>query len=98
MRCTTQRPEEPLPRLLLLIPSRVMPRYTSQTDQMQTYIYYVAEKVAGALEMQWFAHPISVGFVMAENYVEGYSCVFWNLSLTFAVAAQPLVVRLVVEC
>ena len=38
---------------------------------MQTYIYYVAEKVPGALEMQRFAHPIHVGLVTAEKIKEG---------------------------
>jgi len=42
---------------------------------MQTYIYYVAEKIPGALEMQRFAHPIHVGLVTAENHVEAYTSV-----------------------
>ena len=93
MRCTTQRTEEPLPRLLHISASRVMPRYTSQTGQMQTYIYYVAEKVAGALEMQRFAHPIHVGLVTAENHVDAYTSVLENLRPTFADEPQPLEVR-----
>ena len=39
----------------------------ARAGTMQTYIYYVAEKVPGALEMQRFAHPIHVGLVTAEN-------------------------------
>jgi len=60
---------------------------------MQTYIYYVAEKVAGALEMQRFAHPIHVGLVTAENHVEAYTSVLENLRPTFADQPQPLEVR-----
>lgn len=61
--------------------------------QMQTYIYYVAEKVAGALEMQRFAHPIHVGLVTAENHVDAYTSVLENLRPTFADEPQPLEVR-----
>ena len=60
---------------------------------MQTYIYYVAEKVSGALEMQRFAHPIHVGLVTAENHVDAYTNVLENLRPTFADAPQPLEVR-----
>jgi len=63
------------------------------TAQMQTYIYYVAEKVPGALEMQRFAHPIHVGLVTAENHVDAYTNVLENLRPTFADAPQPLEVR-----
>jgi hypothetical protein len=70
-----------------------MPRYESITDTMQTYIYYVAEKVPGALEMQRFAHPIHVGLVTAENHVEAYTSVLENLRPTFADEPQPLEVR-----
>ena len=60
---------------------------------MQTYIYYVAEKLPGALEMQRFAHPIHVGLVTAENHVEAYTSVLENLRPTFADEPQPLEVR-----
>jgi hypothetical protein len=60
---------------------------------MQTYIYYVAEKVPGALEMQRFAHPIHVGLVTAENHVDAYTSVLENLRPTFADEPQPLEVR-----
>jgi hypothetical protein len=64
-----------------------------QLRSMQTYIYYVAEKVPGALEMQRFAHPIHVGLVTAENHVDAYTSVLENLRPTFADAPQPLEVR-----
>jgi hypothetical protein len=54
---------------------------------MQTYIYYVAEKVPGALEMQRFAHPIHVGLVTAENHVEAYTSVLETLR--FEVVMPP---------
>ena len=63
------------------------------TEKMQTYIYYVAEKVPGALEMQRFAHPIHVGLVTAENHVDAYTSVLENLRPTFADEPQPLEVR-----
>ena len=58
---------------------------------MFTYIYYIAEKVAGALEMQRFAHPIHVGLVTAENHVEAYSMVLENLRPPFA--DEPLLLE-----
>ena len=60
---------------------------------MHTYIYYVAEKVPGALEMQRFAHPIHVGLVSAENHELAYTQVLENLRPTFEDAPQPLEVR-----
>lgn len=60
---------------------------------MFTYIYYIAEKVPGALEMQRFAHAIHVGLVTAENHVEAYSTVLENLRPTFADSPIPLEVR-----
>jgi hypothetical protein len=81
------------PDMLPFTATRVMPRYALIYDTMQTYIYYVAEKVAGALEMQRFAHPIHVGLVTAENHVEAYTSVLENLRPTFADEPQPLEVR-----
>ena len=60
---------------------------------MLTYIYYVAEKIPGALEMQRFAHPIHVGLVNADNHLTAYTAVLENLRPTFADAPQPLEVR-----
>ena len=60
---------------------------------MPTYIYYVAEKVAGALEMQRFAHPIHVGIVTANDHEAAYTSVLENLRPTFADAPQELEVR-----
>jgi hypothetical protein len=60
---------------------------------MHTYVYYVAEKVPGALEMQRFAHPIHVGLVTAADHVEAYEMVLENLRPTFADSPQPLEVR-----
>lgn len=60
---------------------------------MQTYIYYVAEKVPGAPEMQRFAHPIHVGLVTADNHEVAYTKVLENLRPTFADEPQPLEVR-----
>ena len=60
---------------------------------MQTYIYYIAEKLPNAPEMQRFAHPIHVGVVSAEHAVDAYSRVLENLRPTFADAPQPLEIR-----
>jgi hypothetical protein len=60
---------------------------------MFTYVYYVAEKIPGAKEMQRFAHPIHVGLVTAEDHVEAYGAVLENLRPTFADSPQPLEVR-----
>jgi hypothetical protein len=60
---------------------------------MFTYIYYIAEKVKGAQEMQRFAHPIHVGLVTADNHVEAYSTVLDNLRPTFEDSPIPLEVR-----
>jgi len=42
---------------------------------MQTYVYYIAEKMPGALEMQRFAHPIHVGLVSARDHEAAYTAV-----------------------
>ena len=63
------------------------------SPSMQTYIYYVAEKVPGAPEMQRFAHPIHVGLVTADNHEVAYTMVLENLRPTFADEPQPLEVR-----
>ena len=80
-----------------VVASRRLARQTTlriaSTDKMHTYIYYVAEKVPGALEMQRFAHPIHVGLVTAENHVDAYTSVLENLRPTFADQPQPLEVR-----
>ena len=60
---------------------------------MPTYIYYVAEKVPGALEMQRFAHPIHVGLVTASDHEAAYTNVLENLRPTFEDQPQPLEVR-----
>jgi hypothetical protein len=60
---------------------------------MPTYIYYVAEKVPGALEMQRFAHPIHVGLVNATDHEDAYTLVLENLRPTFEDQPQPLEVR-----
>ncbi len=60
---------------------------------MNPYIYYIAEKVPNAPEMQRFAHPIHVGIVNAENHVEAYEAVLADLQPTFADSPQPLEVR-----
>ena len=60
---------------------------------MPTYIYYVAEKVPGALEMQRFAHPIHVGLVNASDHEAAYTLVLENLRPTFEDQPQPLEVR-----
>ena len=61
---------------------------------MPNYIYYIAEKVPGALEMQRFAHPIHVGIVTADDHEEAYTAVLEDLRPTFADAPQLLEVRL----
>ena len=68
-------------------------RTSGERHGLQTYIYYVAEKIPGAKEMQRFAHPIHVGIVTAENHVEAYECVLEDLRPTFADAPQPLEIR-----
>ena len=60
---------------------------------MQTYVYYIAEKIPGAMEMQRFAHPIHVGIVSASDHEAAYSAVLDDLRPTFADAPQPLEVR-----
>jgi hypothetical protein len=60
---------------------------------MHTYIYYIAEKMPGAMEMQRFAHPIHVGLVSAHDHEEAYTQVLENLRPTFADAPQHLEVR-----
>jgi hypothetical protein len=60
---------------------------------MHTYIYYIAEKLPGAMEMQRFAHPIHVGVVTAQDHEDAYTQVLENLRPTFADAPQPLEVR-----
>ena len=60
---------------------------------MNTYVYYIAEKVPGAMEMQRFAHPIHVGIVSAPDHEAAYSAVLKDLTPTFADEPQPLEVR-----
>ena len=60
---------------------------------MNTYVYYVAEKVEGAMEMQRFAHPIHVGIVSASDHEAAYSAVLADIRPTFADDPQPLEVR-----
>ena len=69
------------------------PAPVDRTRSMLTYIYYVAEKIPGAMEMQRFAHPIHVGVVTAEHHLDAYERVLENLFPTFADAPQPLEVR-----
>ena len=57
---------------------------------MQTYVYYIAEKVPGAMEMQRFAHPIHVGIVSAPDHEAAYTAVLEDLRPTFADAPQNL--------
>lgn len=61
---------------------------------MHTYIYYIAEKVAGAQEMQRFAHPIHVGLVAAPDVMEAYTKVLADLRPTFEDAPQELEIRI----
>ena len=68
-------------------------RTSGERHGLQTYIYYVAEKIPGAKEMQRFAHPIHVGIVTAENHMEAYETVLEDLRPTFADAPQPLEIR-----
>jgi hypothetical protein len=60
---------------------------------MNTYVYYIAERMEGAMEMQRFAHPIHVGIVTAKDHEAAYSTVLDDLRPTFADAPQPLEVR-----
>ena len=60
---------------------------------MYTYVYYIAEKVPGAMEMQRFAHPIHVGLVSASDHEDAYTAVLRDLRPTFADAPQDLEVR-----
>ena len=60
---------------------------------MPTYIYYIAERVPGAGEMQRFAHPIHVGIVTAHDHEEAYTRVIDDLRPTFEDNPQLLEVR-----
>lgn len=60
---------------------------------MNTYVYYIAEKLPGAPEMQRFAHPIHVGIVSAHDHEAAYCAVLEDLRPTFADAPQSLEVR-----
>ena len=60
---------------------------------MNTYVYYIAEKIQGAMEMQRFAHPIHVGIVTAPDHEAAYSAVLEDLRPTFAGEPQALEVR-----
>ena len=60
---------------------------------MQTFIYYIAEKLPGAPEMQRFAHPIHVGIVTASDHEEAYVKVLEDLRPTFEDAPQLLEIR-----
>ena len=60
---------------------------------MNTYVYYIAERVEGAMEMQRFEHPIHVGIVSAEDHEEAYCIVLDDLRPTFADQPQALEVR-----
>ena len=60
---------------------------------MNTYVYYIAEKIPGMMEMQRFAHPIHVGIVTASDHEAAYTAVLDDLRPTFADEPQPLEVR-----
>jgi hypothetical protein len=60
---------------------------------MTIYVYYIAERMEGAMEMQRFAHPIHVGIVSADDHAAAYDAVLKDLRPTFADAPQPLEVR-----
>ncbi len=60
---------------------------------MYTYVYYIAEKIAGQMEMQRFAFPIHVGIVSATDHEAAYNAVLEDLRPTFADAPQHLEVR-----
>jgi hypothetical protein len=66
---------------------------TSKRVPVHTYVYYIAEKMAGAMEMQRFAHPIHVGIVSASDHEAAYSAVLEDLRPTFADAPQHLECR-----
>ena len=57
---------------------------------MHTYVYYIAEKMPGAMEMQRFAHPIHVGLVSASDHEAAYSAVLEDLRPTFADASRSI--------
>ena len=63
------------------------------TQAINTYIYYIAEKLPNMGEMQRFAHPIHVGIVSADDPLEAYETVLEDLRPTFADSPQPLEVR-----
>ena len=82
-----------MPALASLVRRAASTNRGIMTIAMPTYIYYVAEKVPGAPEMQRFAHPIHVGIVTATDHEAAYTTVLENLRPTFADAPQPLEVR-----
>ena len=64
-----------------------------QPMTIQTYVYYIAEKMDGAMEMQRFAHPIHVGLVTARDHEQAYTAVLEDLRPTFSTEPQLLEVR-----
>jgi len=60
---------------------------------MHTYIYYIAEKVPGAMEMQRFAHPIHVGLVTASEE-RGVKSVLNAAALTYVAGALAALTQL----
>jgi hypothetical protein len=60
---------------------------------MNTFIYYIAERIPGQGEMQRFAHPIHVGIVTADDVMDAYARVLEDLRPTFADSPQPLEIR-----
>jgi hypothetical protein len=60
---------------------------------MKTFIYYIAERIAGQQEMQRFAHPIHVGVLTADHVAAAYELVCADLAPTFEDHPQPLEIR-----
>jgi hypothetical protein len=60
---------------------------------MNTYLFLLAERVAGQQEMQRFAHPIHHGIINATDFADAYEQVLENLRPTFADRHPPLEIR-----
>lgn len=60
---------------------------------MKTFVYHLAEKIAGQKEIERFAHPIHVGVVTAPDVLAAYALVVEDLRPTLADHPQQLEAR-----
>ena len=60
---------------------------------MKTFVYHLAEKIAGRKELERFAHPIHIGLVTAPDVLAAYALVVEDLRPTLADHPLPLEAR-----